>query len=243
MGGAYESLGYGADAVVGNPAAMTLYKRYVVEASGTWDIPLGFGHAAARIMDSTRSVGGGVSYDFFVYGPADARRWAHVVTVSLAVPIFNWLHLGVAMRNHNVLGATNTKSVTLNAGVVVRPGAWLQLGFSAHNIIPNYNVDVTRYFVASASSLIAKQVTLAFDVHLDFNLPEVRAAYYGGAEWLIAQTVPIRIGYEFDAIMKRQYISTGIGYFNRGSGVDFAYRHEFGGLEGRMVSLTVKFQF
>ena len=36
MGGAYRSLGYGAESVGGNPAAIAMFKRYQVEASGTW---------------------------------------------------------------------------------------------------------------------------------------------------------------------------------------------------------------
>lgn len=45
-----------------------------------------------------------------------------------------------------------------------------------------------------------------------------------------------------DTIAGHQYISAGVGWFNKGSGIDFVYRHELGGAEGRLISLTLKLQ-
>ena len=53
---------------------------------------------------------------------------------------------------------------------------------------------------------------------------------------------PVRIGYQFDGIANHQYLSGGIGWFSDGSGIDFSYRHELGGQEGRLISLTLKLQ-
>lgn len=242
MGGAYEALGYGADAIRGNPAALSLYKRFILELNGSWDVPLGYGAASVRTADSSTFVAAGVAYDFATYG-SDARRWAHLVTVAAAVPALKWLHLGLALVNHNILGASSTNSVTLNAGILFRPVQWLTFGASAHNIISNFNVDIPRYFVASAGAIIVNQVTLAFDAHFDINKSYLRMAYHGGAEWLIAKMVPVRLGYEYNDIVGAQYVSGGIGYFSAGSGVDIAYRHELNGRGGKMVTLTLKYQF
>lgn len=242
MGGAYEAMGYGAESVGGNPAALSLFKRYVTEGTGSWDIPQGYGNASLALLDSTNSLAMGISYHFATYGGFE-RRWAHITTLALAFPIADWLHIGLAGRNHILVGATNTNSITVNAGIIFRPGEWLSLGFSGHNLIPNYNVDITRYFVASASSLLFSQLTPAVDVRFDFNQQTPRYAVHAGLEWLIAQVVPIRAGYEWDGIMGHQYISGGLGYFSSGSGVDLAYRHELGGAGGKMISLTIKLQF
>ncbi len=243
MGGAYESMGFGADAVIGNPAAMTLYRRYVIEVSGNWDIPLGYGTATFRLADSTSALAAGVAYDFVAYGGLLNRRWGHLVTGALAFGVTEWLHIGIAVRNFNLIGATATNAVTINGGIVFRPGEWLQIGFSGHNLLPSYNVDVTRYLVASASSTLAKQLTLAFDANFDFNASNLRMSFHGGAEWLIAETVPLRAGYEWDGILGHQYFAVGTGYFNKGSGIDIAYRNEIGGSKGRLISLTLKLQF
>lgn len=241
MGGAYEAMGYGVEAIGGNPAALTLYKRYQMEATGSWDPPQGFGFFSLGIADSTNPLAMGITYHFATYG-GDERRWAHVTTLAASYAIADFVHLGIAARHQVLVGASNTNSVTMNAGLIVRPVQFLTLGFSGHNLISVYNPDVSRYFVASISAQLFGQLTPAFDLRMDFNQPIARLAYHGGLEWLIAQTVPVRIGYQFDGIAGHQYLSAGIGWFIEGSGIDFAYRHELGGQEGRLLSLTLKLQ-
>lgn len=241
MGGAYESLGYGVEAVGGNPAALSLYKRYAIEATGSWDVPQGYGNGSIGLLDSTNPLAMGLTYHFATFGGFD-RRWAHITTLAASYGLGDLIHLGVAARHHVLIGATNTNSITMNAGLIVHPATWLSLGISGHNLIANYNLDLTRYFVASISSLLFGQLSPSFDARFDFNQPQVRFALSGGLEWLIAQVFPLRLGYQYDGIMGHQYLSGGLGYFNQGSGVDVAYRHELGGQNGRMLSLTLKLQ-
>ncbi|MBL8939514.1 MAG: hypothetical protein JNM69_33445 [Archangium sp.] len=241
MGGAYMSMGYGAEVIGGNPAALSAYKRYQIEASGAWDVPNGMGFGTLGLADSTNQIAGGISYHFVTFGGLE-RRWAHVTTMALAYSIADWIHLGVAARHHVIVGASNTNSITMNAGLLLRPASFLSIGVSGHNLINNFNKDITRFFVASVSALILGQLTPCFDLRADFNEATPRFAYQGGLEWLIAMSFPVRIGYQFDGIMNHQYLSGGIGWFTEGSGVDLAYRHELGGAEGRLISLTVKIQ-
>jgi hypothetical protein len=241
MGGAFESLGYGADVASGNPAAMSIYKRYQIEASGSWDIPHGFGLATLALADSTNWLAAGAAYQFVTYG-AFERRWAHLTTGAFAVALADWLHLGFALRHQVLVGASSTNSMTANAGFIFRPTELLSLGFSGHNLVNNFNRDITRYFVASVSSQLFGQLSPAFDLRMDFNQPMARFAFLGGLEWLISQTFPLRIGYSYDGITNHQHLSFGVGYFLEGSGIDFSYRHELGGAEGRMLSATLKMQ-
>lgn len=242
MGGAYRAMGYGAEAITGNPAAMSLFKRYTVELSGSWDVPNGFGLATAAVSDSSSGdVAAGVAYDFVTYG-VDDRRWAHLTTFALAMPVSEMVHLGVSARNQIITGATNTNSISLNAGVVVKVASFLNVGVSGHNLVPVYNRDVTRFFAASVSGVFFGQLSPAIDVRADFNGPTPRFAYHGGLEWLVSMTYPLRLGYERDDITGHQYVGGGVGIFDAGSGIDFSYRHELGGDEGRLLALTVKFQ-
>ncbi len=243
MGGAYESLGYGVESVGGNPAALSLYKRYQMEATGSWDVPLGYGFGSVGLADSTNPLTMGITYTFATFGGTE-RRWAHLTTVALAYAFGELIHIGIAARHHILVGAANTNSISMNAGLVFKPASWLSMGFSGHNLISVYRRDISRYFVASISSQILGQLTPAFDLRMDFNEVQPRLAYHAGIEWLIAQAFPIRIGYEYDgiAIVNHQYLSGGIGWFSDGSGIDFSYRHELGGQEGRMLSLTLKLQ-
>ena len=246
MGGAYEALGYGAETIGGNPAGLSLYKRYQIEATGSWDVPQGYGFGSVAVADSTNPLSMGISYHFATFG-GEKRRWAHLTTVALAYTFGDLIHLGIATRHHAIVGPPNANSISINAGLIAKPVQWLTLGFSGHNLIYVYNPDITRYFVASIGIQILGQLTPTFDLRMDFNqivggvvIP--RLAYHGGLEWLIAETFPIRLGYQFDNIQNHQYISAGVGWFSAGSGIDFAYRHELGGTEGRLLSLTLKLQ-
>lgn len=241
MGGAYEALGYGSETIGGNPAALSLYKRYQIEASGAWDIPQGFGFGSVAVADSTNPLAAGIQYTFATFGGPE-RRWAHVTTLDLSYSIADVFHIGIATRHQVLVGASNTNSVTMNAGIVVRPIEYLSIGLSGHNLISVYNRDVSRYFVASIAGKLFNQLSPVFDLRMDFNQVDPRFAFHGGIEWLIAQTWPVRIGYQYDGIANHQYISAGAGWFNEGSGVDIAYRHELGGQEGRLISLTLKLQ-
>jgi hypothetical protein len=242
MGGAFESLGYGAEVILGNPAALTLYKRYQVEGNGGWDPGLGYGYGSIAVADSTTLVAAGISYQFCTFG-GEERRWAHTTTLALAYPLAEFLHLGVAVRYNVLIGASNTNSVTMNAGLVVRPADWLSVGISGHNLISVSNADLPRYFVVSVSGLFFEQVTPVLDLWADFNEPTARFDIRGGVEWLVAQSFPLRLGYQYDGITQKQYLGGGIGYFVEGSGVDLAYRQEVGqGATGKLVALTLKLQ-
>jgi hypothetical protein len=241
MGGAYEALGYGVESINGNPAAMSLFKRYQTEASGSWDVPQGYGFGTLGLVDSTNGLTMGLSYHFATFGGLE-RRWAHLTTLGLAYALADWIHLGFAIRHQVLLGATNTNSVTTTAGIVLRPVSFLTFGFSGHNLIPNFNQDITRYFVASVAGNIIGQISPVFDLRMDFNRPETRFAFHGGIEWLVAETFPLRLGYEFDGIGSHQYLSFGIGWFSSGSGIDLSYRHELEGQRGQLISLSLKLQ-
>ncbi|MGV3623471.1 MAG: hypothetical protein ACO1OB_21815 [Archangium sp.] len=243
MGGAYEALGYGAEAIGGNPAAISLYKRYQMEATGSWDIPQGYGFGSIGLADSTNALSAGVSYHFATYG-AESRRWAHLTTLATAYAFGDIVHIGVAVRHHVIVGASPTNSVSMNAGFVVRPAQFLTLGFSGHNLIGVYNKDISRYFTASIAGQFFNQLSPAVDVRMDFNEVNPRLAVHAGIEWLIANSFPLRVGYQWDGIAQpnHHYLSGGIGWFYEGSGIDFAYRHEIGGNEGRLISLTLKLQ-
>jgi hypothetical protein len=241
MGGAYEAMGYGVEALNGNPAAMSLYKRYTTEASGSWDVPQGYGFGTFGLIDSTNPLTMGIGYHFATYGGQE-RRWAHLTTLGFAYSLADWIHFGLALRHQVILGGTNTNSVTTTAGLALRPVSFLTLGFSGHNLIPNFNPDITRYFVASIAGAILGQITPAFDLRMDFNQPVARFAFHGGIEWLVAETFPLRLGYQYDGITNHQYMSFGIGWFSSGSGIDLSYRHELEGQKGQLISLSLKLQ-
>jgi hypothetical protein len=241
MGGAYRSLGYGAEAVGGNPAAIALFKRYQVEASGAWDPTNNFLFGEVAVADSASSeLATGLSYHIITMGDGETRRTVHVNTLALAVAFGSVFAIGLSGRNHIITGYNETNSITMNAGIVVRPWEFLSLSVSGHNLIDNFNPDIQRYFTFAASGLIAGVFSPAFELKGDFNLPVARFSVGTGAEYILADNFPIRAGYSYDGPRDVHAISFGLGFFLEGSGIDLAYRHEING-PGRMLALTIKY--
>lgn len=241
MGGAYRSLGYGAEAVGGNPAAIAMFKRYQIEASGLWDPVSNFGFGSASVADSASSeLATGISYGLVTMGDGETRRTGHVNTVALAVAFGTYLSIGVAGRNHIITGYNDTNSITVNAGVVARPWDWLSISVSGHNLIDNFNPDIKRFFSAAVSGMWGT-FSPAFEIKGDFNQPTPLFTIGTGIEYILADYVPLRVGYSYDGPRDVHAISFGAGFFYEGSGVDLGYRHEVNG-PGRMLALTVKYQ-
>ncbi|MFT3841209.1 MAG: hypothetical protein QM723_29725 [Myxococcaceae bacterium] len=244
MGGAYSGLGYNADSITGNPAAMSLYKRYLLQASGGYDFTNQYGFGAVGLQDSTTEWAAGLSYQFVAYGPPGERRTAHLSTAATSFALNSAIALGISIRHQAIVGYHGANSVTMAAGIVVRPFDYMTIGVSGNNLIGVWNDDVPRYFVVTLAGNLPYMITPIFDLRADFNDPKgARFSFNGGVEWIAFDAFPLRVGYDYDQISHTQHVGMGLGYFSNGTGVDIAYRHELNGTNGHLLSLTVKVQF
>jgi hypothetical protein len=242
MGGAYQSVGLGADVVIGNPAAMALFKRYQAELSGTYDIRSRFGFGSVAVLDSvTNQVAAGVSYSFISLGQGDEQRFAHLTTVAAGMPLSEVLYVGFSTHNLVESGARTANAITIDGAVLLRFSS-LAISVTGHNLIDIRNPDMSRYFVGSVGWM-SEVFTLVGDLKMDFQGTSTpQFAYSLGAEFIAGQTLPLRAGFLIDTITQNRYLCMGAGFLSEGSGVDIAYRHEIGGANGRMLALTLKMQ-
>lgn len=243
MGGAYRALGIGGEAVTGNPAAMSLYRRYMVDVSGAWDLRTKFAFGNVTILDSsTNIIAAGLAYHLASIGRGQARRIAHCNTAASSIPISDNLMLGAAAKHFLMTGARESNAITLDAGLLVRLFAGLTISLSGHNLIDVSNPDITRYY-ALAAGWSGGGFNVAADMRADFGIaPTVQLAFNAGAEYVLAQAFPIRLGYTLDKISGRQDLSGGVGIYIEGTGLDLAYRHELGGTNGHLIALTLRLQ-
>ncbi|MBI3181752.1 MAG: hypothetical protein HYZ28_06380 [Myxococcales bacterium] len=243
MGGAYRAHGLGGEAILGNPAALSLYRRYQLELSGAWDAQSKFGFGTVSVLDSvTSELAAGVSYYLVSAGRADARSLSHLSTLALSMPLSSSVLIGASTRHVLVSGAYETNGVTMDAGVLVRALDALVLGFSGHNLIDLGNPMLERYYALSLAFL-GGLFTAAADLKGDVA-PEggLRLAYSGGVEYVAGGGFPVRAGYTYDARQGRHHLSAGVGVMVEGGGLDLGYRHELGGEGGRLIALTFRLQ-
>lgn len=242
LAGAYRGVGLGADSVDANPATLALYRRYLLELSGAWDLKNSYGFGSIAVLDSvTQSIAAGASYHLVSMDKGENHKEAHVGTLALTLPFSEVFHAGVSGRWALLKGPVERNGITLDAGLLVRPIQELTVSASGHNLIDVQNPELPRYFTLSGG-WTARSFLVTADVDGDFNQSRVRLAYAAGGQYLIADMFPIRLGYRYDTIEDASYLGMGLGFFMEGGGVDIGYRHQLGGLEGRLLSLTLKLQ-
>jgi opacity protein-like surface antigen len=243
MGGAWRALGVGAESGTGNPAALAAFRSYRVEITGAWDWVGQDAFGMVAVADSVTSpLAAGVSYQLITLGKGLERATAHVNTVAMGLPLSESFLLGVSTRYLLMRGARQANAVTGDAGLLFRPGQAFALGVSAHNLIGTGNAELTRYYSAHAA-VLAGIFNVAADVRADFETDNrTTFTYSGGLELVLGQSFPIRAGYTWDGFTRSSQVGVGLGLMTQGGGIDVAYRHDFGGEQGRLVALTFKLQ-
>jgi hypothetical protein len=243
MGGAYHALGLGAEAVDGNPAAMPVHKFYEIAAAGAWDLGTKFGFGSLTVLASqTSSLAAGASYHFVEVGRGDENRHTHFMTLALALPLADSVMVGVSGHYALTDGAFHRSGTTVDAGLLVKLSDAITLSASGHNLVDIKNPDVVRYYVGGVG--YSKGLfTFAADVRADFaSAPTAKLSYHGGLEYIFSASVPLRAGYTYDSLSSSHFVSGGLGFLAETGGLDFAYRHEIGGNEGRLLALTFRFR-
>ena len=243
MGGAWRALGVGAESGTGNPATLAAFRTYRIELTGAWDWVGKDAFGMVSLADSSTSLlAAGMSYQLVSLGKGAERATGHLNTVGLAVPFGDSLMVGVSSRYLLLRGARLANAITGDAGILFRPSPVFSLGISGHNLIGTGNAELTRYYSAHAG-VFAGLLTLAADVRADFETHgRTTLTYSGGLEYLLGQSFPLRAGYTWDGFTRSSQLGVGIGVMTPGGGIDLAYRHDFGGENGRLVALTFKVQ-
>ena len=236
MGGAFRALGAGGESAFGNPATLALSRRYQVDMTAGYDPATSFGWANTAVADGTNLLAAGVSYHFVNLGQGETQRTAHINTLAFAFPLFGTLTLGVSGKHVLMNGALERNGVTLDAGAALKLFEIFTLALSAHNLIDIKNPDMTRYFALGAALKLGPVIATS-DVRSDFFSLDGPMAYGVGLEFAGLQGLPLRIGYSRNTT---EFVSAGFSLEEGANAIDFGYRHELGGLNSRLIGLTVR---
>ena len=245
MGGAYRALGLGTEAVLGNPASIALFKMYRMELHGSWDAEGKDTLGGLSVMDAkTSNLAAGLDYHLLSLRSGAGRTTAHFTTLALAFPLTQGVLLGSSVHYLRAKGGPfDANATTVNAGLLLRFNEAFTAGFSGHNLIDTKNPELTRYYSAHVGFL-AGLLVLGADVRADFETREESVFTYAlGLEYILGQSVPVRIGYSYDGFNAASQLGLGLGFMTQeGGGIDIGYRHDFGGEKGRVLALTIKMQ-
>ncbi len=241
MGGAFRALGGGTEAVEGSPAALAVYRRYLIELGGAWDPRNPYGFGSVSVMDSVTSpLAAGLSYTLLSLGEGDTARVAHINTGAFSIPFGEIFHIGASMRHILMTGSRSANALTGDAGLLLRFGP-LTIAGAGHNLIDISNEDFPRHFSAGLGFTLPI-FSVAVDGRGYFQGDEPIYSFAGGGEFIIARMFPVRAGYSHDNFRGARTVTGGAGVFIQNGAVDLAYAHELGGSFSRMLSITFRMQ-
>ncbi len=246
MGGAHRALVTGNDAIMLNPAGMSLFKRYSMEAQylvkPDWsneDGPAEHIFSTAVVDNQIASFATGLAYTRVERG--DSKK-GNRYDMAFSYALSNSLMFGTNIKylNYDRDGKKDAvDAVTIDVGLLLHFDIGLNLGVVGYNL--TNTADYTEHPVSMAAAVMYspfRSLEIAFDWFINFQKPldstdptgdkETAYSYHFGVEYLLLGQFLLRAGYVVDQANPlyddEQYWTAGVGYINKSIAVDFGYQ-------------------
>jgi hypothetical protein len=252
MGGAVIASGTGSDALIANPAAMSLVRSYIWENYYTYNNKTAGHHGLTALVDSFKnerlaaglftSVGAAEPVDEASGTKLEEKLWRAGLALSLAFT--DWFALGVNGHYNNYVlkdlptGDVKEKFFTLDVGAIAKIGEMFSLGAVAYDLLSEHSDQRPYVFGAGvAARLFKNQLLLEVDGLLEGKKPWIR----GGAEFFFGQGIVVRGGGGRREFVEATTVSGGLGYITKGSSIEFSVQHQLDGARATIVGLDLRF--
>lgn len=216
-------------AVYHNPAGMSRAYLYAAEAIFLRD-SAGNNVAAVNIVDSKtqQKLAVGASYGFqFSDSDAAVRTDGHDARLALSHSVSERVHVGIGLRYLHLdreadggVVVEDLKGFTLDGGLFVDVGSGLFLGVSGENLIDLDDAAAPRQ-LGGAVGFTGSTFSVDVDVMADFDRQaegETAVVVGAGLELLLADVVPLRVGYTWDGALEQSWVGGGVGFITKGAG-------------------------
>ncbi|MBU1242713.1 hypothetical protein KKD52_04245 [Myxococcota bacterium] len=252
LGGAVIASGTGSDALIANPAAMSLVRSYIWENYYHYNNKTSGHNGLTALVDSFKnerlaaglftSMGSAEPEDVATGTKLDEKLWRAGLALSLAFS--EWLAIGVNGHYYNYelnglpTGDVKEKFFTLDVGAIAKIGDMFSVGAVAYDLLSDHSDDRPYVFGAGvAARLFKNQLLLEVDGLIEGKKPWIR----GGAEFFFAQGIVIRGGGSRREFLDQTFVSGGLGYITKGSSVEFSIQHQLDGDRATIVGLDLRF--
>jgi hypothetical protein len=234
LGQAYTAVSTGASGIYHNPAGIARAVMYSLE--GTFEYTPNGSVLNAAVMDSKTNpdLGAGVAYSYFL-GRGDTDVNGHDIHLGLALPVLpDRISLGLGGRwiIAKVDGVQIINQPTVSAGALFRVSEMIHLGLAGKNLIDVCSDDeqcgdVAPTLIALGAS-IGDETNFLVSSDLEMDLTSdpdsVALNVDAGAEYMIGQIVPIRLGYQHKGVDATNFVTGGLGWRSNQAGVDAGFR-------------------
>ena len=240
---AMVGLASGTDAIWRNPGAIAARRRYAAEIQYQADQNSSAGDGAfygASVVDAeTSSLAGGFAWTHVDVPGSLGDRWNLAVAASLA----QGFYLGVSGEYLTLHGAQPVETGNVHVGILWEVSEIVALGLAGTNLIPTGHDLVAPTGVAAGFSVGTDRLLhVAADWRIQWDPAGTRRnTWAAGAEVLLADMIPLRVGWTRDEWRGGQWWSAGAGIVtSTGLALDLAYRQAIGGGDSRMLAAGLK---
>lgn len=245
MGGAQQVWGGSTTAVFVNPANLSLYRVYHLEGIAAFSPEAGRQSYGGAVVDSTTSrLAGGFGGTWSQMDPDGIKRQWTDLRLTLAYPLGDRFHLGVTGRymrvnqgtargpfgssfaSDGLSGEPIVNEFTFDAGAAIAITEQFRFAMSGRNLTAP-GTGLMPLGVAGGLGWSNQIVTAEANTLIDFTTyGSARVRMMGGAEVLLADRVPLRAGYRYDAGTKTHALGLGAGYVDRRFSIELGGRRD-----------------
>ncbi|MHB8416669.1 MAG: PorV/PorQ family protein [Myxococcales bacterium] len=240
MGDAFRAVGTSNDAIVDDPAALAMAQHYEIDGFFGYAFASPATYWNASLVDSsTTPLAVGVDYTHIDSGASPDRFGGSNLRLALAYPLSeqffigvsgNWLDMNPTGGNPPVSpegNALHANSITGDAAIIFKPIDILSIAAVGYNLVP-----VNNPYLAPLEGALAVAVgsdttfRAAADLVANFSAPSTAFDFHLGGEYLIAQLVAVRAGYEYDGLFRQSFSSVGAGLVMESFAFDVSFRQQ-----------------
>lgn len=242
MGGASQSNGFSNIAMVSNAATIVFLPRYSIETAYFRDPQLGWKTWITSLVDSTnRAFAGGLTYA--QSKTSDSSTTLHQIIGSSGFALGQTMSFGFNVRRIQGRGEQNPLETdesfwSTDISVAIRAApqwitswAWRSVGKRPEAPLPE-----------SAHIVSTAWLGMGFTLALDVEVPVTDAKsnlYKLGAEYIAAQSVPLRMGWNYSSDQGNE-VGLGIGWIEKTGALDLGFTKSFYGEQAWMWSAGLR---
>ncbi|HXW53913.1 MAG TPA: hypothetical protein VEL47_07400 [Myxococcota bacterium] len=250
FGGAYRAVTSANDAIYFNPAGLIKYKHVAIESDYLVNFNDETHQLAASVVDSaTTSWGLGLAYNR-TFGPHEENHPSHLIDLALAMPLAkDFFFLGSSLYYTYVPNAKEYRHFfNFDIGLMACVPMGLSFGVVVDHIInpkgEEKGIGLALATALNLNQLIALPLTLSFDwVMDDLRKDQLDHILAGGAEFILFEVLPFRLGYTSKLKQKDSMISFGTGLLFGGFALDGLYQQHLTISKLRNFGLALRFSF
>lgn len=231
LGGAYRALADSNDAIYLNPAGLSQIPRYTLAANYQFNPEDSLHVAHASIVDSetAKPLSAGLAFMFIKNGRNAGDLMSFRLDFALGYEINKNFSIGGTLHYTN-LTAPSLKTwndFSADLGMLFKFGDFVSLAVTGQNLIP-YGME--RAPIRSAAGLrvgMPDLFNITFDCVQDWQTDReslLKLIYSAGFEVRASQYFPFRLGYMYDTVVNRQFVSAGFSIVAPKFAIDFTYR-------------------